>query len=321
MGLTLTSYPVTVESGTVLNLFPGFKPIPIEFERVDVALISLGQGIDNKIEIVVSGNVVIELNEGEWIYLFATGTTYDYNDSFQVISLVYGVGVTTILLDSDFIELSNSGYVNYKQNYFVEMALVRYNNENILQYKGLLTDSGTPSGSITIDASPLVDGLRNEVLSTSGEVETSRERCKIKYREVWREQQSNSYVFASSEYQLIICYAADDFETEKFITEFDEPRMYAGYPFIMTFSKSLDNNLGKDITVNFNELDINKDDITINNELKNYPQNIFGFCQANFNDNIVAIDDYTRYIEFELTTNDLFDYDSNDYDSNDYVTD
>jgi len=321
MGLTLTSYPVTVESGTVLNLFPGFKPIPIQFERVDVALISLGQGIDNKIEIVVSGDITLELNEGEWIYLFATGTTYDYNGSFQVISLVYGVGVTTILLDGDFIELSNSGYVNYKQNYFVELALVRYDNENILQYKGLLTDSGTPSGYINIDASPLVDGLKNDILDTSSEVETSRERCKIKYREVWREQQSNSYVFASSEYQLIICYAADDFETEKFINEFTEPRMYAGYPFVLAFSKSLDNNVGKDITVNFNELDINKDDITIDNQLKNYPQNIFGFCQANFNDNIVAIDDYTRYIEFELTTNDLFDYDSNDYDSNDYVTD
>ena len=319
MSITLKTYPVTIDSGKINNIFAGHQPVEIEFERVDISINSVSSGVDNQILIEVTGDLTGNLNVGEWIYLYAVGTTYTYDGSFQIIDINFNSPDTEITIAGDFIEVSNSGFLNYKQNYFVECKLVDVDNNMIRKYNSNINDDGTPNGIVTINVSQVVDFLNNEILQTSGVVSNNANRFQLMYREVFREDITSAFVLLD-ELPIIITKAADNSEIESFACQFETPKIWVGYPFNLSILHSPENNSGLRLSVDFDELDINETEITTANLLANFGLNFIGFGQASFLDNTKVLDSNTKFIRFNLKTNNLADYDPNDYNSSDYLT-
>lgn len=320
MSVSLTKYPVTLADGKVKNIFLGFSAVELEFQRSDFSDISVGSGIDSKIAITANNiDLTSSLNIGEWVYLYATGATYTYNISAKIVSVSYGAPNTTITIDSPYIENASTGYINYKQNWFLEAKLVNEDNNAILQYPQLIQNNGTGSGVVKINTSMLVDFLSQDILEVSGEVTQSRKKTVVMYREVWRENQTEPFILVDDT-AIQIVYAAKESEPESFVNEFEIPRIYAGYPFSIAFLHSLENLSENRLSIEFDELDINKDNITNNNPLIDFEPTDYGFLQANFNDNVKAIENNTRFISFNINTNDKADYQTGNYDDSDYLT-
>ena len=96
--------------------------------------------------------------------------------------------------------------------------------------------------------------------------------------------------------------------------------MWDGYPFYLNILHSLQNSVSERIAVVFDEIDINKDDIILNNPLADFSLTDFGILQTNFNDNVKVIEDNTRFIRFNANTSGAADYLTGDYNDSDYST-
>jgi hypothetical protein len=319
MAITLTTYPTTTDGGTINNCFAGFGAVEIEYKREDAQIISISQGVDNQILISVAGDLTSSLNIGESLYLFASGVSYSYDLNAKIVLIVFGGVNTSVTIESDFIQSASLGYVNYKQNYFLEAKLVDPVNNNIKIYPSLLSDSGTPSGIVKINCSPVVDFLQSEILATSDEISAGRVALVAMYREVWRENQAESFVLQAGD-KIVIFYGADNSEQEEFINGFEVPKLWEGYPFIISLLHSTVNNAGEPLTTTFDELNINQDTLTSANALHTFGVNEEGVLQSNFNDNIVAINANTRFLNMIINSNIIFDYETGDYNDNDYLT-
>jgi len=319
MAVTLTTYPVTTESGKVYNIFAGFNAVELEFQRVDVDAFNVGSGAGAKVLITIASDITSELNIGEWLYLYAAGVTYEYNGTFKILDVVFNSPNTEITVDTDFIEVASTGYINYKQNWFLEAQLVSPDNVLVKKYPANIESDGTPSGLVGINTSMLVDALSNSILTTSGEITGSREICQVKYREVWREDDTASYTLIDDT-PIVIVFTAEDSEPETFINEFSIPKIYEGYPFFINLLHSVENLSSDRIAIEFDELDINTDDITTSNPLATFNPEDYGILQVNFNDNTKAIEDNTKYIRFNAGSTDSADFETGDFNDTDFYT-
>lgn len=319
MAVTLTKYPVITSSGKVRNIFAGFSSVELEFKREDAQIVGVSQGVDNKILISITGDITGDLNVGEWVYLSAQGSSFTYDDSFQILTVVFSSPNTEITVNGDFIEVASSGYSNYKQNWFLESKLVNPDNNDILNYPQLLQNDGNPNGEVEVNTSMLVDFLKNEIKSTSQEITEGRQECKVMYREVWREDDTEVFTLVNQEV-IIIIFAAEDSEIQSFVSSFDTPRIWEGYPFFLNMLSSLENLGGKRISVNFDELDINKTNVNTDNPLVDFNPNDFGILQVNFSDKVNEIEDNTRYVTFNANSSGAADFETGDFDDNDFLT-
>ncbi len=319
MPVALTKYPVTVQNGIINNVFAGFQAVELEFERKDIVIVAVGLGVDSKVLIEVLGNITDSLKLGESIYLFAVGASFTYDLSAKVLTIVFVGPNTKITIDSPFIQTSSDGYINYKQNYFLEAKLVDINNNDILIYPSLLSDDGSPSGDLKINISPIVDFLSNDILAVSGEILTSREQFKVMFREVWREDQVQAFVLIDDT-PIVIVYSADQHSTEKFVNQFLVPKLWSGYPFALAILHSLQNSTDRRFDIRFDELDINLENINTNNMLHIFEISEYGFMQANMSNNNKAIEDNTRFLRFNIDSSSEADYATGDYNDTDYLT-
>lgn len=319
MSVVLTKYPVVTSSGKVRNIFAGFSEVELEFKREDIAIVDVSQGADNKILISILGDFTSDLNVGESVYLFSQGATFLYDSSFQIITVVFSSPNTEITVEGEFIEVTSSGYTNYKQNWFLEAKLVNIDNNDILNYPQLLQNDGNPNGVVEVNTSVLVDFLKNLILLSSQEITNARQDCKVMYREVWREDDTQAFVLVDQE-PIIIIYSAENSEIEDFANGFDTPKIWEGYPFFINTLHSLENFVGERVSVTFDEVDINKDDITLDNQLINFSMSDFGILQTNFDDKIKVIEDNTRFIRFNANSTIEPDYLTGDYSDSDYST-
>ena len=319
MSVSLTSYPVVTSSGKVRNIFAGFQAVELDFKREDAVVVDVTQGANNKILISIAGDITSSLNVGEWVYLFSEGVTFTYDNSYQIITVVFSSPNTEITVEGDFIEGSTGGYCNYKQNWFLESKLVSPDNNDVKNYPQLLQTDGNPNGEVEVNTAMLVDFLKNELFETSQEITEGRQECKVMYRESWREDDTAVFVLVDQE-PIIIIFAAKDSEIEDFTNEFETPRMWEGYPFFLNILHSLQNSVGERVAVTFDELDINQDNIIIDNALTNFEPDDFGILQSNFNDNVKIIEDSTRFIKFNANSSSAADYLTGDYDDSDYST-
>lgn len=319
MSVALTKYPVTTSSGKVRNIFAGFQAVELEFKREDIQIVSVSQGANNRILIDIVGDFTSDLNIGESVYLFAEGSTFTYNNSFSIISVVFNSPNTEITVDGDYIENASTGYTNYKQNWFLESKLVDPDNNDILNYPQLLQNDGNPYGEIEVNTSMLVDFLKNEILLSSQEITEARQECKVMFRESWREDDTAIFTLVDQD-PIIIIYAAEDSEIENFVNNFITPKIWAGYPFFMNILHSLQNEAGKRISVDFDEININKDDITLDNKIVDFGLSDFGILQTNFEDKTKVIEDNTRFIRLNANSSDAVDFETGDFDDTDFFT-
>ncbi len=319
MSVSLISYPVVTSSGKVRNIFAGFQPVELDFKREDAVVVDVTQGANNKILISIAGDITSSLNVGEWVYLYSEGITYTYDNSYQIITLAYSAPDTEITVEGSYIEGSSGGYCNYKQNWYLESKLVNPDNNDVLNYPQLLQNDGNPNGETEVNTSMLVDFLKNEILSTSQEITNGRQDCQVMYRESWREDDTASFTLVDED-PIIIIFAAEDSEIEDFTNGFEIPKMWEGYPFYLNMLHSTENHAGERVVITFDELDINKDDITTDNALTNFEPGDYGILQTNFDDNVVVLDDDTRYIQFNANSSIAADYLTGDYNDTDYST-
>jgi hypothetical protein len=318
MSISLVSYPVTINSGIINNIVPGFQNIFIEFKREDIAVVSISQGTNNTIVVEIAGDLSSSILVGDWVYLYSQGSTYLYDLSAEVLEVTVP-GNTNVRIDSQFIEASTGGYLNYKQNWFLESKLVNPDNNNILEYPSLFANDGNANGEIKVSVSPLVDALSSQILSNSGEITEARNIAQLMYREVWREDDTQVFVLLA-ETPIIVTYSADSQGAEKFINDFDLPVYWAGYPFSIMFHHSKQNYVGKSLIVDYDELDINNDLISSDNSLVNFSSSEYGFLQVNFTDNLNAISDNTKFLKININESSLADFKAGDFKAGDFKT-
>jgi hypothetical protein len=317
MSVTLTSYPVTTESGKVKNIFAGFDAVEVEFDRQDASIVSVTQGADNQILISIATDITGSLNVGEWVYLYAAGSTFTYDNVYQITDLTYSAPNTEITVDGDYIETASIGYCNYKQNWYLESKIVNPDNNDVKVYPELLQNDGNPNGEVKVNVSMVVDFLKNEFLEQSGEVTNARKQLKLMTRESWREDDTDTFALVAGE-SIVVIFAAENAEIETFVTGFDVPKMWAGYPFFVNMLHSLENHVGERVSVEFDELDINTDEITTGNLLFDFSGSAYGILQTNFSDNQKDIEDNTRYIRLNAFTSGLGDFKAGDFKAGDF---
>lgn len=313
MSLTLESYPVYTEGINTVNIFPGFKPIDIEFSRLDLAITGVTQAADNRINVDVTTDISASLSAGEFIYLYSEGVTYTYNKTYEVIS----VTATDIVLDGDYIEAGTAGYINYKQNYAVEMILTDPDNSAINLLDFTLKQTGTNAGVIIFDVS-IINDLNSQDFEdqlTGREIEEGRIKFNVKYREIWREDATAIYTTVDN--PIIALFATEDIEIEKFNNPFVIPVLYAGYPTGIGFIHSDSNSEDLVIKVTFDELDINQTDITTDNPLRQFDIGDYGVLLSTTEDTSLTLNENTKYVRLNANSSGQPEYEPTEY-SNEY---
>lgn len=313
MSLTLTTYPAYNEGTKKINIFPGFKPCEIEFSRQDLTIDTISQAANNRVQVNISTDLTSSLNAGEFIYIYSEGVGYTYNTTGEIISITS----TEIILDLDFIVTSTGGYTNYKQNYNVEMKLTDPDNFDIDLLGVTLKQTGDNSGNIVFDVSIINDLNCQQFVEqlTGREVDEGRIKFNVKYREVWRED--NTVSFTEKDEPIIVLFATENFTVETFSNPFSEPILYAGYPSGIGFIHSDANYVDQAVKITFDELDINKTDITTDNVLKQFNATDYGVLLATSEDTSLVLNQNTKYIRINASTGGVPEYEPTEY-SNEY---
>lgn len=312
MALTLVSNPVVTESGVVKNLFAGFLPVEFVFKREDLAVSACGQGSDNKLLITIGVDLSNDISIGDFVYAYSEGANYTYDGSGEVLEIT----ATTITIDVDFIENSTGGYINYKRNYFVEAELVNEDNADVKVLPFLLRDDGDNAGNITIDTSIAND--KNELqfeyaLQALGD---ARLKFRFQYREVW-EDSNESFTLVPDE--LILYFGTEQGVIESFVQELDDAFIYEGYPFGGIILHSDANNGGDNLSLLYDELDINKQAIDSNNVIGVISSDDYGQIFVNL-DKSNTYNENTEYIKLKAEIGDVPFFDPAFFDGNFFET-
>jgi hypothetical protein len=292
MSLTLISNPITTdESGNLVNMFPGFKPVEFIFKREDQQITGVDEDVSGNVEVTIeSVDLTSLINVGQPIYLYSEGSLYTYDVSAEVLSINLVGGDTIIVIDSPYYRINTGGYINYRRNYFVESNLIdTLNSAPLFNY--YLTNDGDNAGNITVDINVANDLTSKPFTLASGAEQNGRVKLLYQYREVY-EGSSNSFTTITDE--IIICYARNDFQIEEVISGLTEPKIYKGYPFPVGIYHTQENESGSAPRILFDELNINKNTITNNNVLFGFGDE-YGFLKSFYN---LTPGDDVKYLSF-----------------------
>lgn len=307
MSLTLVTNPAPNTS----QIFAGLDKIEYIFKREDLSITGVSSGVGAKALITVATDLTSVLSVGDTIYLYSEGTNYTYDVSSEIITITS----TEITIDFDFIETSTGGYINYLKNYYVEMQLVNptLSAVNLLPFS--LESDGDAAGNITIDVS-IINDLNNFRGSISqGRLTDEVQEFEVKYREVY-EGSSNSFTLLDNKL-LVVINATETPNTDEIINEFDLPKIYLGYPAAVTVA-NLPASSGSTIEVTYNELNINQVSVGTGT-LGSISSENGGISLWEWSAS-TTVENSTRFIEFNVVTDDEFDFRDPDFADPDFVT-
>ena len=290
MSLSLVTNPVITESGIVKNLFAGFKPVKYVFKREDAVITSIGQGIDNQVLLNVGIDLQSYLSIGDPVYVYSQGLTHTYNFVAQIVAIT----ATTITVNKQYIEAGGTGYMNYKKNYYVEVQLTQITNTNVNILPFSLIDDGDNAGNITIDVSIANDLNVQKYEFLRQELTESRTIFRVKYREVYDEEQDN--VFTELVDNIVLVYATEQPENETFLNSLDMPKFWQGYPYGIVLAHTNDNSDNTGFNFKYDELDVNQNDLTTDNSLGALSASNEGFLFININKDL-TYNAQTKYIK------------------------
>lgn len=313
MALNLINNPVTTEGGIVKNLFAGFLPVNFEFKREDLAIVSVGLGVGQYIRITIGADLTSKLNIGDSLYLSAVGVSgYEYEKSGTITAIT----ATTIDCTIDFVESATVGYINYLKNWFLEVELVDPVNPLIKLLPFTLRNDGDLAGNITLDIS-IGNDLNNQIFQfITDQLEASRTALKVQYRDVF-EGSSTSFTLIDTE--IVLVYATEQPDQESFLNSLDDAEFYEGYPFVSILVHSNDNSDDTGIDIKYDELDINKTDLTVDNAIANIDSNKQGFISANI-DKTTVWNASTEYIRLKAIYTGLAFFDGTYFDNTFFET-
>jgi len=313
MALTLINTPVVTEGGIVKNLFAGFLPVVFQFKREDLQIVSIGLGVGDNIRLTIAEDLTSELSVGDSLYLDATGVAgYRYENSGRVTAITS----TTIDLDIIFVENAATGYINYLKNWFIEAELVGSDNQAIKILPFSLKDDGDLAGNISLDVSIGNDRNDNIFEFISDEIEGARVAFKMQYKQVYS---GSSEPFTLIGDEIILVYATEQPEHESFLNSLDEAVFYQGYPFGAILAHSKQNSTDQGLNIKYDELDINKVDLTTDNPIINLDSNKQGFIFANI-DKTTVWNSSTEYIRIKADYSGLAQYNPLQYNPSQYKT-
>jgi hypothetical protein len=297
MSLTLIDHPVTTSGSNTLNIFAGFDEINVGFEREDNALLSVGESSSN-CELTLSGDFSSLIDVGQSVYFNSTGSTHEYDDSGTVISVTYSAPNTLVVVDVPFVEVSSGGYVNYLQNYYVEVVLINpISGADILGFS--LVNDGKSDGDIVVDISIPNDKNSQDIITADQELEEGRIKYQFKYRQVY---DGSSESFTTDPEEIITVFANDTPTIETILSSFEEPELYAGYPFFIGLMHSDQNPSGSSSKITYEELDINQDPLVAAAALHTFNTNDYGYLIAIFDTDDYSLNANTRFIKFDNDT-------------------
>ena len=292
MGITVESFPVIV-AGSTLNLLPANDAINVTYKREDYVITSIADNAGT-ISVVLTGISTGSFDIGGKIYVYSEGASYTY-DTVGVITAKLPlplVGDTTLQIDIPFIQVTSSGYVNYKNDWYLEIEL----RDPVLSFNVLgytLKDVGDRSGNITVDTSSVVNLISQILDMSSLEQESGRLDYLVYYRESWLDNRSETYVLTDAS-KIIALDAVEGVTAQTIANSFTTPKAWKTYPILSCLFNSDTNEAGS-IVVEFDELDINKSTLTTANALTSLSGK--GILQALF-DNTFVYDADTKYLRF-----------------------
>lgn len=314
MSLILVTNPVVTEDGVVKNIFAGFRPVEYVFKREDLSITSVGAGLDDNIEVTIGTDLTSILSVGDFFYLYAPGDSGEY--IYDLSGEITAITSTTITMDSKFIEAASSGYINYFQDYYVEVELVGEENVNRKVIPFSLKDDGDQAGNITIDVSIANDKNRQSFTLDTEPLTEGRIKFDVRYREV---SEGSTGSWESLEDPIILVFAWEQMDIEEFINDFDYPKIYKGYDAGVILSHSDSNGSASFVSLTYNEYDINKTVLTTSNALAQISNSLYGLFFFLFSKSI-SLNSKTKYIKFTGSYVNLPDYEPIDYASPDYKT-
>ena len=144
----------------------------------------------------------------------------------------------------------------------------------------------------------------------------SRIKFKVQYRQVF---EGSSEVFTLINDELILVYATEQPPAESFLIDFTTPKIYKGYDISIILHHSDGNNDDDALVVLYDELDINKQDLTTNNAIETFTDVDYGFLNSFF-EGTTTLNANTRFIKFKTLFTALSDYSPADYDNAEYLT-
>lgn len=272
--IVLSQHPVTTSGGVTYNIFAGFQPVEFTFTRQDVTISTVTAGAGGKISVKVAGDITSDLNENESVYIYSVGIGYTYDKSGEVINLTFSGGLTTLLIDIDYIVSTSGGYMNYYQNYNLQMKLTSPTNFNIDLLGFSLQNDGTDSGNIVIDTSIINDVNTQNIITESCVVTDGRKKYNVKYRQSWRDNTSQTWITVDN--PIIVVYATEQPTIKEFSTPFNLPKIWLGYPAVFGLFHSNANESSSVVQILFDELDINQSVLTSDNLLNRFKANDYG---------------------------------------------
>jgi len=313
MSVAVTESPVITEGGIVKNLFAGFLPVEYKFKREDLSITSVGLGVGSFVRITIGSDLTSILSIGDQVYLNAIGTTgYQYDETGTITAIT----ANTIDAEINFVESSNTGYINYLKNWHLECELIDPDNSSIKILPFSLIDDGDNAGNVTIDTS-----IANDLNIIFFEyitqlLEESRVVFKVQYREVYED---SSTTFTLIDQEIILYYGTEQAEYESLINELDEPKLWKGYPYGIILTHSKLNNDGSGLAISFDELDINQSLLVADNAITTLNASEQGLFFINLDKDFVYDSD-TEYIEFVAEYSTLPDFSPDDFSSDFKIT-
>lgn len=308
MALTLIKNPVGDDS---VKLFSGFNKVEFELKREDLQITSVTAGVDDKAKVNHTGDLTGYLSAGDIIYLYSEASDYTYDGSFEIISIVAG----EITINTDFIQSGNGGYINYFKNYYVEMQCVNPTlpEVNILPFS--LQSDGDAAGNVSIDVTAAVDLTRQREGITTGLIDNCSIEFEVKYRQVYQGS-SESFTLIDNK-KVVLLYSTETPATDVVLNSFELPKIIEGYPAAVVIA-NIEKPTGSNVTLFYDELNNNSASIK-QVELDELESNVNGFLSWEI-DKDTVFENTTKYINFTIKSDALFDYDDNDYEATDYVT-
>jgi hypothetical protein len=308
MALTLVTNPV---GSAASKFFAGFQKCEVVFKREDLAVIDIEAGTGGA-KINHAGDLSSLLAAGDIIFIHSAGVNYTYNGSFEILTIVAG----EITINTPYIESATGGYINYLKNWFLELQCVHPTLPDVNLLPFSLESDGDAAGNVVIDVSIINElNIRRSSIIAQGAIPESSVDFEIKYREVYAGS-SNAFTLVDNKL-FIIVHAINTPNELEILNHFDEPHLYLGYPSALVIANKA-MTAGSDIQLNYNELNINKAIISSDN---------LGVVDSDVNSLLLwkwhgtaTVDGNTKYIEFEIDVQGVFDFKDPDFDYPDFVT-
>ena len=323
MSLTQTSWPVIGTFPNLINVFPSFKTLPVNFKRVDNTIASLSSGVGGLIQMEFTTPFDASLLVGNFIVWKSDGYSLRSSLVEQIIN------TTTLLINEIFTNSDNeNSFVNYRKNYYLEARFVKKETPTDQQTDVILVldeFSKVPNdlnGTIVLDMSIIGDLINPNFDLSTRLIEGFFKEFKMQYRESYQDQRNLPWNSPDQDDFIMVAISSDKVPFNNLTdNEFDGLFFAESYPYFITYLRSDINDIGSFFQLKFilNQYSIDKSLISsfLLKTFVNTFENVSGLIGVVIPPEVIL--EETVFIKLDIKTiNTDFQYDPSQYDSSQY---